>query len=114
MEAVGRVERLIEDSYRGTGINGTLFVDLAEAAAARRSELGEPPAVNLVAAALAAILARAAATTRKVEDIGQIHALIRQRTASGALSPAEGESLTAECRKLYTDISTAGHTPGRH
>ena len=110
LAAVDRVEARFSDSFTGTAINATMFVDLAIAAAARRAELGgEKPSASPAAAALAAILARAAESTRSHKDIERIHALIRHHADSGNLTHAEAEALMDECKNVFRMVFTRSH-----
>ena len=109
LEAVDRIEARFTDRFHGTAINATLFVDLAIAASARRAELGgTASAMSPASAALAAILARAAASSRSHKDIARIHALIRHHAAAGNLAPAEATDLMEQCKQVYRTIHTRG------
>ena len=114
LDAVDRVEDRFTDRFRGTFINATLFVDLAIAAAARRAELGgQMPPMSPAAAALAAILARAAESTRSHKDIERIHALIHHHAGIGNLDSGESQALMAECKELYRTVFT-GNQAAQH
>lgn len=114
LDGVDRVEARFADRFHGTAINATLFVDLAIAAAARRAELGgEKPPMSAAAAALAAILARAAESTRSHKDIERIHALIRHHAGLGNLSADEAEALMDQCKQVYQLVFTRGQDAQR-
>jgi hypothetical protein len=114
LAGVDRVEARFYDRWQGTAINATLFVDLAIAAAARRAELGgEQPQASPAATALAAILARAAESTRSHKDIERIHALIRSHSSTGNLTPGEAAELMQECKQVYRTVFTGSQDSSR-
>jgi hypothetical protein len=112
-DAVDLVETRVIADFNATAINGTRFVDLAIAAAARRAELGAPPTINPAAAALAAILARASGTKRSVDDVGRIHALIHHHAAAGTLPMPEAAELLEQCKAVYQAVATHSEAPAR-
>ncbi|MBS2531969.1 hypothetical protein KGQ20_04215 [Catenulispora sp. NF23] len=114
LDAVNRVEVRFTDRFNGTVINSTLFVNLVIAAAARRAELGGTrPPMSPAAAALAAILARAAQSTRSHKDVERIHALIRHHAAAGNLDDGETAELMEECKQVYRAVFTLGQDAQR-
>ncbi|MBS2550468.1 hypothetical protein KGQ19_26715 [Catenulispora sp. NL8] len=109
LDGADRVEARFSDRFNGGAINATLFVDLAIAAATRRAELGGTrPPMSPAAAALAAILARAAQSTRSHKDVERIHALIRHHAAAGNLDDGEAAELMEECKQVYRAVFTRG------